>query len=144
MALLAQSFADKAARKQGRDVAPLSPADVSRLKMYSWPGNVRELQNVIERAVITAEGGCLNFGRALPETASDSVRHPELESSNADSPPIRTAAQMIDLERENLRRALSATGWQISGKNGAARLLGLPPSTLNSRIKALNLNRHPT
>jgi transcriptional regulator of acetoin/glycerol metabolism len=104
------------------------------------------LQNVIERAVITAEGGRLNFDRALPETANDSVteKPSEPEWTNADSPPIRTAAEMIDLEKENLLRALAATEWRISGAKGAARLLGLPPSTLNSRIKALNLKRRPS
>ncbi len=146
VALLAQAFAEKTARQLGRDVAPLSPVDMVRLKRYSWPGNVRELQNVIERAVITAEGGRLNFDRALPETASDSStdKPSAHESSNAGSPPIRTAAQMIDLERENLRRALTATGWRISGEKGAARLLGMPPSTLNSRLKALDLKRPPS
>jgi PAS domain S-box-containing protein len=143
VALLAQSFAEKTARKMDRDIAPLSPMDIARLTRYPWPGNVRELQNVIERAVITAEGGRLNFDRALPETAIDgSTDKPSAhESTNADSPPIRTAAQMIDLERENLRRALTVTGWRVSGEKGAARLLGMPPSTLNSRLKALNLKR---
>ena len=143
VALLAQSFAENAARRLGRDMAPLSPTDITRLKRYQWPGNVRELQNVIERAVITAEGGRLNFDRALPETASDSStdKPSKDESTTTDSPAIRTAAQMIDLERENLCRALTATGWRISGEKGAARLLGMPPSTLNSRLKALNLKR---
>jgi PAS domain S-box-containing protein len=143
VALLAQSFAEKVARRLGRDIAPLSPEDITRLKRYPWPGNVRELQNVIERAVITAEGGRLNFDRALPETASHSGADKALanEPTKADSPPIRTAAQMIDLERENIRRALTATGWRISGEKGAARLLGMPPSTLNSRLKALDLKR---
>ena len=141
--LLARAFVEKLARQLGRNIAPLSGEDMRRLKNYAWPGNVRELQNVIERAVITAEGGRLNFGRALPETASDgSTDMPsEHESTSVDSPTILTAAQMIDLERENLRRALTATGWQISGEKGAARLLGMPPSTLNSRLKALNLKR---
>jgi len=141
--LLALAFVEKLSRQLGRTIAPLSGEDRRRLKSYAWPGNVRELQNVIERAVITAEGGWLNFDRALPETAGDSGtdKPSEHESTNVDSPPIRTAAQMIDLERENLRRALTATGWRISGEKGAARLLGMPPSTLNSRLKALNLKR---
>jgi transcriptional regulator with GAF, ATPase, and Fis domain len=144
--LLARAFVEKLARQLGRAIAPLSSEDIRRLKSYAWPGNVRELQNVIERAVITAESGQLNFDHALPETASNgsAAKPSEHESTNADSLPIRTAAEMIDMERENLRRALTATGWRISGEKGAARLLGMPPSTLNSRLKALDLKRSPS
>ena len=78
----------------------------------------------------------------MPETAGDgsaakASTHESANAGNADSPLIRTAAQMIELELENLRRALTATGWRVSGEKGAARLLGMPPSTLNSRLKAL-------
>ena len=144
--LLARAFVEKLARQLGRAITPLSSEDIRRLKSYAWPGNVRELQNVIERAVITAESGQLNFDHALPETASNgsTAKPSEHESTNADSLPIRTAAEMIDMERENLRRALTATGWRISGEKGAARLLGMPPSTLNSRLKALDLKRSPS
>lgn len=144
--LLALAFVEKLARQLGRTIAPLSGKDMRRLKSYAWPGNVRELQNVIERAVITAEGGRLNFDRALPETAGNghTAKPSEHESTNADSLPIRTAAEMIDMERENLRRALTATRWRISGEKGAAHLLGMPPSTLNSRLKALDLKRSPS
>ncbi len=145
MVLLAQAFMEKAARQLGRDVLPLSPVDVARLKRYNWPGNVRELQNVIERAVITAEGGRLNFDRALPETAGgDAGGEPHPRQSAPDvpeDPPILTADQMTGLERDNLRRALEAANWRVSGDKGAARLLGMPPSTLNSRLKALGLKR---
>ncbi|MEJ2639811.1 MAG: sigma 54-interacting transcriptional regulator [Desulfosarcinaceae bacterium] len=67
--LLTDFFAAKAARRMGRMIEPLSSGDKRRLKQYGWPGNIRELQNVVERAVITAEGACLNLDRALPETA---------------------------------------------------------------------------
>jgi PAS domain S-box-containing protein len=140
--LLSQAFLEKAARQLGRDVAPLSPADIARLKGYAWPGNVRELQNVIERAVITAEGGRLNLDRALPETAGlKETQAPDTAADVSDDPPILTAAQMTERERDNLRRALDATHWRVSGDNGAARLLGMPPSTLTSRLKALGLKR---
>ena len=141
--LLAASFARKAARRMGRAVEPLSSSDGERLRRYGWPGNVRELQNVIERAVITAEGGRLNFDRALPETSGEArpAAQPESDGGETGDPPILTASQMQDLERENLLRAMTATGWRVSGKTGAARLLGIPPSTLNSRLKALGLKR---
>jgi transcriptional regulator with GAF, ATPase, and Fis domain len=64
--LLAASFVRRFAQRIGRPLEPLSPEDVRRLQAYSWPGNVRELENLMERAVITAEGGRLNLDRALP------------------------------------------------------------------------------
>jgi transcriptional regulator with GAF, ATPase, and Fis domain len=138
--LLSRAFVEKLTRQLGRTITPLSQQDINRLKSYPWPGNVRELQNVIERAVITARDGRLNLDRALPETAEAS-ENPQAADASSDDIPIRTASQMKALERENLIRALQATDWRISGKDGAAKLLGLAPSTLNSRIKALGLTR---
>jgi transcriptional regulator with GAF, ATPase, and Fis domain len=98
---------------------------------------VRELQNVVERAVITARDGKLDFVRALPVSAEREPAAPLPEASG-----VLTARDLARLERENLRRALEATDWQIAGDGGAARLLGLAPSTLASRVKALRLRRH--
>ena len=143
--LLAQFFVDMASRQLGRHVKLLSQTDIARLKRYSWPGNIRELQNVIERAVITAENGLLNFTRALPETVEDASQEPSASESGhvagTSNFPIRTTEQMEKLERENLNRALIATDWRVSGEKGAARLLGMAPSTLNSRLKVLGLKR---
>ncbi|MGD9064718.1 MAG: sigma 54-interacting transcriptional regulator [Desulfobacterales bacterium] len=136
--LLSREFIEKLTRQMGRTIMPLSQQDIHRLKSYPWPGNVRELQNVIERAVITAREGRLNLDRALPEIA-EATENLQAAEAFSDDIPIRTAAQIEALERENLIRALKATGWRISDKKGAAKLLGLPPSTLNSRIKALGL-----
>lgn len=138
--LLAAFFADQAARRLGRAIDPLAAADKQRLKEYRWPGNIRELQNVIERAVITADRTRLNLDRALPETAR-SKAPPAPPAPDADTPSILTAAQLQELERNNLLRALTSTGWRVSGPAGAARLLGMPPSTLNSRLKSLGLKR---
>jgi transcriptional regulator with GAF, ATPase, and Fis domain len=136
--LLAQEFARQFASRAGRKLQPIGSHAAARLRAYAWPGNVRELQNVIERAVITARDGQLNLDRALPvatDTGSGAAGAPE-------SAGVLTARDMARLERENLRRALEATDWQIAGDGGAARLLGLAPSTLASRIKALRLRRH--
>jgi len=138
--LLANFFVEKAARRMGRPIDPLSSTDRKRLKRYGWPGNIRELQNVIERAVITAEGTRLNLDRALPETAVEK-NSAGLSETDAETASILTADQMADFERENLRRALTSAGWRVSGRTGAAQLLGIPPSTLNSRLKALGLKR---
>jgi PAS domain S-box-containing protein len=135
--LLAESFARQFAARTGQRLAPITPDAAASLRGYGWPGNVRELQNVVERAVITASEGKLNFERALPASITGERVAPLPESSG-----VLTARDLARLERENLRRALEATHWQIAGEGGAARLLGLAPSTLASRVKALRLRRH--
>lgn len=139
IAMLANAFAQKFAKSLGRSLAPLSADDARRLEAYPWPGNVRELQNIIERAAITARDGKLNLDRALPEsvnaTATVSSRSP------ASSTPVLSAKEIEDLERRNLIAALEACDWKVAGANGAAKLLGIKPTTLSSRIKALGIQR---
>ena len=139
IALLAEAFAERFAQRMGRSIEPLSRASIQRLQAYSWPGNVRELQNVIERAVITAENGRLNLDRALPE-GEKRVETPVSDPVEG-GPGIRTAQELEELERANLIRALEASAWRVSGDNGAARLLGMNASTLTSRMKALGITR---
>lgn len=122
----------------------LTRAAMAQLLNYDWPGNVRELRNVIERAVILARGGPLDFNLPIAETA------PDVASSSA---PIRTPggdqarpgylteAEMQRLERDNLLAALEKAGWKIKGPDGAAELLGVKPTTLLSRIKKMGLSR---
>ncbi len=138
--LLATYFADKFARRMGHAIEPLTDEDLHRLKAYNWPGNVRELQNVIERASITHQNGKLNLERALPESDAASAISAGGGAENG-SPGIRTAQDMLNLERQNLILALETTNWQVAGKNGAANLLKIPPSTLSSRLKALGIQR---
>lgn len=138
--LLADFFTQKATRRMGRTIDPLSTSDKERLRRYAWPGNIRELQNVIERAVITARDARLNLDQSLPETVGQSDTT-EPSVTVVESSSILTADQLQDLERRNLLNALTSTGWRVSGKSGAATLLGMPPSTLNSRLKALGLKR---
>jgi transcriptional regulator with GAF, ATPase, and Fis domain len=132
--LLAEEFARQFAGRTGRRLEPMSAAMAARLRAYPWPGNVRELQNVIERAVITAREGRLNLDRALPATSADPPG-PAAEGE------LLTADDLARLERENLKRALDRAGWKVAGETGAARLLGMAPSTLTSRMKALGLRR---
>lgn len=136
--LLAQKFSEHFARKLGKKILPPTPESARRLQAYHWPGNVRELQNVIERAVITSADGKLNLERALPDAPADS------STVAAPQPAIkrpRTAKELEEVEKENLLLALETTGWRIAGKEGAAHLLGLKPSTLASRMKALHIQR---
>lgn len=139
VALIASVFARRFAHRLGRRIEPLSQECIQRLQAYSWPGNVRELMSVIERAVITSRDGRLNLDRALPESADDAVT--TSASSDMAGTRIRTAREFEELERRNLLCALEATGWRVAGENGAARMLGINPSTLNSRLKALGINR---
>ena len=136
---LASVFAQRFATKMGRTLAPLTASEARRLQTYHWPGNVRELQNVIERAVITAEAGKLNLDRALPEVPSTQgvlVNRPASFSG-----VILSAKELEELERANILRALETTKWKVAGEQGAASLLGLNASTLSSRMKALKIQK---
>ena len=122
----------------GKNVEVLSDSSIQKLRSYSWPGNVRELQNVIERAMITARDGKLNLERALPDNSGAPV---EKESSYNQNASILTLSELEDMERKNIRKALEVSGWKVSGKDGAASLLGMNSSTLNSRMKTLGIRR---
>jgi transcriptional regulator with GAF, ATPase, and Fis domain len=125
----------------GRAIAPLTPDCIRRLQAYRWPGNVRELENVIERAVIVARDGHLDLDRALQGTAQDILAASATPEDQAAPVRILSLEEMKRLERDNLCRALEATAWRVAGEKGAARLLGMQPSTLASRMKALGLKR---
>jgi transcriptional regulator with GAF, ATPase, and Fis domain len=131
--LLADHFLRAAARKIGRPKPALTVAVVQRLQRYDWPGNVRELQHVLERAVITSGGGKLNVELPSPNGAAPAAA--------ADDDGVRTDAQMRQLEADNLRAALRAAQGKVSGPGGAAQLLGVKPTTLASRLKALGIHR---
>jgi PAS domain S-box-containing protein len=137
--VLASAFAQKFARRMGRTIEPLSDECRRRLQSYSWPGNVRELQNIIERALITSRDGRLNLDRALPESVS--VMPITSAVDGAAMKRIRTAKELEELERQNIIAALTSADWKIAGDKGAAQLLGLKPTTLGSRIKALGIER---
>ena len=138
--LLASTFAERFARKIGRSIAPLTSDAVRRLRGYDWPGNVRELQNVIERAVITSEGGHLNLDRALPEASTHLVAEPAEVPLDGQPGTVLTVRELRDLERRNIQFALEQAGGRVAGAGGAAELLGMNASTLYSRIKALEID----
>ena len=113
----------------------VTQAALSQLVAHDWPGNVRELQNAIERAVILSRGGPLRFEPA-ESTAADTPRTPP--PSNA---ALLTRNDLKRQERDSIAVALKQTGGKIFGPDGAAELLGMKPTTLASRIKALGLAR---
>ena len=135
--LLAEHFATKFSTRMGRKIDPLSVECIERLKTYDWPGNVRELQNVIERSVITAQHDRLNLDHALPER----IKPANIEIQTPSENNVRTIQQLQQLERENLILALEKSQWRVAGKNGAALLVGMPPSTFQSRMKVLGIKR---
>jgi PAS domain S-box-containing protein len=137
--MLATAFGKKFAQRMGRTLEPLSENCVRRLQAYSWPGNVRELQNIIERAVITSRDGRLDLDRALPESVN--ARVPTPSDDGVGVARVRTAKQLEELERANIVAALEVSEWKVAGENGAAQLLGIRPTTLSSRMKALGIAR---
>jgi PAS domain S-box-containing protein len=138
--LLASEFIRRFSRETGREIDPLDEVAQQRLRAYDWPGNVRELRNVIERAVITAQSGRLDLERALPGSPR-SATDAQVSAPEAGDGRVRTIDEMRALERANIRRALEATDWKVAGEHGAAHLLGINPSTLSSRMRALRIRR---
>jgi PAS domain S-box-containing protein len=133
---LSRVFLDEYARRLGRSFAPLSEPTLQKLRNYGWPGNVRELQNVIERGVLVSTSGVFDIDLALPEAAEKAaisdVRDPDGER-------VLSMAELLQLERKNFERALAQAGGKVSGADGAAARLGINPSTLTSRLRALGL-----
>ena len=117
---------------------PLTSEDVAWLKRYAWPGNIRELQNVLERAVILSKGVRLRFEAALPEGAAlAAVANPP--STDEEDEVVLTDRECRARERANVIKALERSGGRIYGRDGAADLLGLNPTTLASRLRALKI-----
>lgn len=136
--LLADRFLDQACRRLGVAPLRLRSRHVELLQSYNWPGNIRELQNLVERAVIGAQSGPLEFD--MPGDRSDN--QPTLDATTKSTSGlelVRTYTELKRQERDNLLAALQATHWRISGPFGAAKLLGLRPTTLASKIKAHGL-----
>ncbi|PTM40853.1 PAS domain S-box-containing protein [Bosea sp. 124] len=134
--LLALHFLSGAQRKLKVEGLMLSEGDARRLCAYDWPGNVRELQNVIERAAILARNGRLFV--ALPESGRSPL------ASLVPAPAagaILTEPERRERDRASIQAALESAGGRISGPNGAAAILGLPATTLASRIKTLGIRR---
>ena len=140
--LLAEAFLRKYGKRDHRSAMRLTEGCKVRLRGYDWPGNIRELENVIERAVITSKDGrTLNLDRALPELANESSHAPLSAEPSPEPVRILTSTEMNELERRNILRALEAANWKVSGSDGAAERLGLHPSTLSSRMRALGIER---
>jgi transcriptional regulator with GAF, ATPase, and Fis domain len=132
---LALNTIARSAKRHRIPAPPLTPEDVCLLQRYDWPGNIRELQNVIERAVILSKGVRLRLDVALPHGAGATVE-PTSPSAGHDD-VVLTDRECQDRVRANVMRALERSAGRIYGPGGAAELLGLNPTTLASRLRAL-------
>jgi len=145
---LARQVLRAAAQKFSADPPPLTPEAERALLEYDFPGNIRELQNVMERAVVLqrSEGGPLELslvrrsGRpSAPPPSPAAVSHAELASESG--PHVIPIAHFRELEKKNIVAALERCAWKIAGDQGAARLLGMKPSTLAYQMKTLGIER---
>jgi PAS domain S-box-containing protein len=133
--LLVEYFINRYSRKAGKRIRTIEKKTLDLLQSYSWPGNIRELQNVIERSVVVCDSETFSVDQGWFSHAASSLRGGE---SQAKSPGRRSAAE----EREIIEAALAEAGGRVSGPSGAAAQLGMPPSTLESKIRALRINKY--
>jgi PAS domain S-box-containing protein len=120
--LLVWRFVDEFSKAFGKRVDSIPRDTMEALQRYSWPGNIRELRNLVERAMIVATGAKLTI--AVPSSASTG-----------------RSERLFDVEREHIRSVLETVGWRIRGTSGAADRLGMKPTTLETRMARLGLNR---
>jgi len=127
--LLVDHFVAKFNKKIGRKIETVSKDTLNILQEYDWPGNVRELESIIERAVITSQGSALQILDRL------------VSSRTAGEREAHDGKALAELERDHILQALERTQWRIEGKNGAAAVLGLNPSTLRGRMRKDGIHR---
>ncbi len=147
IAPLATIFLRRFARELGRAGLSFSAAQRAALEAYPWPGNVRELSHAIERAVILSATAPLRLeleGSSVTESGTRRTRTaPTLQggihAGSGEVPLIRTDDELRALQRDNLIAALEQAGYRIAGEGGAALALGLSPSTLRDRMRALGI-----
>lgn len=135
---LAQHFLEQTCQDFGRELLTLTRTQAEHLRAYQWPGNVRELKNVIERAVILSQGKVLRLDLSMPGLESPAESFAPLSQ---ETPGVLTEQQMKDFQKANVIRALKLANWRVSGKGGAAELLGLRPTTLADRVRTYKIKR---
>jgi DNA-binding NtrC family response regulator len=130
--ILVEYFIDRYASRSGKKIRGIDKKTLDLLQSYPWPGNVRELQNVIERSIILCETETFSVD------ATWLVR--ESRQTQPASQPLSEA--LVTHEKEIIEAALTESRGRVSGPTGAAAKLGIPPTTLESKIKSLNINKH--
>ncbi|MBV8437888.1 MAG: sigma 54-interacting transcriptional regulator [Silvibacterium sp.] len=132
--LLVHYFVDRYGRKVGKKISEIDDGSMNLLKDYSWPGNIRELQNIIERAVIVSDSPILNIDEnwlSQPLLVSETNSHFE---------PFQKISP--EMQKSIIETALRESGGRVYGPTGAARKLGIPRSTLESKIRALRIDKN--
>jgi transcriptional regulator with GAF, ATPase, and Fis domain len=126
---LVRSLSDRFGRELGRPIERIEPGSFQALEQHDWPGNVRELENVLQQAVILARNGTLDLS--------------EFSGASLDEPmPVRDPTRSLAaVERDHIQCVLDHAGWRIEGAAGAAHILGLPASTLRTRMRKLGIQR---
>ncbi len=130
--LLATYFIERYASKAGKKITNIERKTLAWLQAYDWPGNIRELQNVVERAVILFDGETFS----IDETWLQPV------TRETTKPAVALTATLANQEREIIEAALEESRGRISGPSGAAGKLGMPRTTLESKIKSLRINKY--
>ena len=131
--MLVDYFVQRYANRAGKNIRSIDQKTLDLLQAYAWPGNIRELQNVIERSMILSSGDAFSVDELwLSKETSRSA-------SRAKASPVLNADSRS--EREIIEAALAETRGRVSGPSGAAAKLGMPPSTLEDRVKALKINK---
>src|SRR5207245_3863692 len=130
--MLLECFTKRYASRVGKNIKNVDKRTLELFQSYHWPGNVRELQNVIERSVILCEGEVF--------TVDESWLSSEPLQPNPASRP--RAGKLIDRQKETIEAALAESKGRVSGPSGAAAQLGIPSSTLESKIKALKIKKN--
>ena len=134
--LLVEFFTERFSKRHNRDIKKI-PKDIMKdLENYGWPGNIRELMNIIERAVIVSDGHQLRLAEQIIASPADTAGEnaPEIDGK-------RVTQSLIELERDHILKTLNETGWKIEGPGGAAKLLGMNPSTMRARMRKLEIRR---
>jgi DNA-binding NtrC family response regulator len=143
LAGIAQGWLAHRARHTGRGPWQLTAAALTAIAAYGWPGNLRELINLLERQTLLVAAGPIDLGlvAAAPMTAPIASSHAPMPTTGAGAPAALVS--WADNEREHLRAVLARTGGRIYGAGGAAEILGVKPSTLQSRMRKLRVARIP-
>jgi formate hydrogenlyase transcriptional activator len=126
-------FIDRFARKAGKSIRSVDKMTMESLQSYPWPGNIRELQNIIERSVIVCDTENFSVDESWlsrPPLASEPNGRPEL------------SRKLANKEIEMIEAALRESGGRVSGPSGAAVRLGIPGSTLDSKIRSLRIDKN--
>ena len=140
--LLAAFFVQKFAKKVGRPPLQIPSEALHRLRDYSWPGNIRELQNVIERAVVLAQGNTLALAADFAPHAAPAPEIAPTRPEGAPASALFSATNTLDdVERRHIEAVLTHRNWMIEGDRGAAKALNIHPNTLRSRMRKLGLKR---